>query len=145
MKLAVLFAVCLIPAAAQDLPAGPGQETVKKVCGNCHDFTAIVERHYSRDRWSSVVDDMVSKGAQGTDQELEDVVNYLADHFGLQKINVNKAVAADLVKTLGITQDSAAAIVQYRAKNSIKSLDELKSIPGVDGKVIDAKKDLIEF
>ena len=50
------------------------------------------------------------------------------------------------MKTLTISQENADAIVQYRAKNgALKNLEALKSVPGIDAKQIEAKKEWIEF
>ena len=144
----LLFA---LPAVAQsELPDGPGKEVVVKVCGNCHDYSVFTQDHNTRDRWDAIVQDMVSRGAEGTDAELDQVVSYLTAHFGPPpagtKVNVNKASADDLVKSLAISRENAAAIVDYRAKNGpIKNLEALKGIPGIDAKKIEEKKDLIEF
>lgn len=145
-----LPAVCLLAvlsAQAQDLPEGAGQAAVKKVCSGCHGFEVITQNHNSKDRWEAVVENMASRGAEASDEELEQIVQYLAQNFGpvREKVNVNKASTADMVKNLGLTEKCAAAIVEYRAKTGIKNLDELKSVPGADAKAIDAKKDWIEF
>ena len=151
MKVALwLPAVCLLavaPAPAQDLPEGAGQAAVKKVCSGCHGFEVITQNRYSQDHWESVVENMASRGAEATDDEFAQIVQYLTKNFGPvhQKVNVNKASVADMVKNLGLTEKCADAIVEYRGKSGIRNLDELKSIPGVDGKALDAQKDWIEF
>ena len=72
----------------------------------------------TKERWGSVVDDMVSRGATGTDDEIDQMINYLAANFGrtaAQRVNVNKASASDLAAGLGISAADADAIVHYRA------------------------------
>jgi len=51
---------------AQDLPDGPGKDTVEKTCTACHDLSAVVSMSGSADIWQSVADDMKSRGADGT-------------------------------------------------------------------------------
>ncbi len=148
MRLGLLLAAAAMLAAQAELPEGPGRETAKKVCGGCHDFTVITQNRYSKDRWEQVVEGMVSRGAEGTDQELDEVVKYLAEHFGppQQKVNVNKAAAEELAKGLGFSRETAGAIVEYRAKHgAFHGLEELKGVPGVDGKAVEAKKEWIEY
>ena len=42
--------------------------------------------------------------------------------------------------------DEAKALIAYREKiNGFKSLEEMKQVPGIDGKKIDAKKDRLVF
>ena len=141
-----------LPAAAQsDLPDGPGKALVERICSGCHGVEVFTDNRATKAHWGAVVDDMVSRGAEGTDEEINQVVEYLSKNFGPakaagQKVNVNKAGAEELAKTLAISQESAGAIVQYRAKNgSFKNLEALKSVPGIDGKKIEEKKDSIEF
>ncbi len=77
--IAPLFAFCL--AQAQDLPAGKGKELVEKVCQDCHGLDVIVSQTASKDGWQSIVDSMVERGASGTKEELNTIVEYLAKSF----------------------------------------------------------------
>jgi competence protein ComEA len=150
-----LAAVCFLPAlpaaAQSNLPDGPGKALVERICSSCHGVEVFTDNHSTKARWGAVVDDMVSRGAEGTDEEINQVVDYLSKNFGPvrdagPKVNVNKAGAEELAKTLAIAQGDATAIVQYRAKNgNFKNLEALKSVPGIDGKKIEEKKDRIEF
>jgi competence protein ComEA len=150
--LAAMSLLPAIPAAAQsELPDGPDKALVERICSGCHGVGVFTGNHSTREHWEAVVDDMVSRGAEATDEEISRVVEYLSKNFGpaktaAQKVNVNKASAEDLAKTLAISQENASAIVQYRAKNgNFKNLEALKSVPGIDGKKIEEKKDSIEF
>jgi competence protein ComEA len=145
-----LAAVSLPPALSaagqSDLPEGPGKAVVERICSGCHGVEVFTDSRNTKERWGAVVDDMASRGAEGTDEELNQVVEYLSKNFGPVKVNVNKAGAVELAKTLAISQQNAGAIVEYRAKNgAFKNLEALKSVPGIDAKKIDQKKDLIEF
>jgi competence protein ComEA len=146
---AALFVLIVGAAAQSELPAGTGQAALKKVCSGCHDLSVVTQNHATRDRWEAIVEDMVSRGAEATDEEQDQIVQYLAEHFGPaphQKVNINKATADELVKALAIPAETAGAIVQYRAKNgNFKDLEALKNVPGVDGKRIDELKEWIEF
>lgn len=147
------LAVIAFAAAAQDqseLPPGPGQEQVQKVCSGCHSFSVITQNRATKEKWGEIVDNMVSRGAEGTDEELDQVVNYLVVHFGPNaprpKINVNKASAPELTKLLAIPAADASAIVEYRTKHgNFKHVEELESVPGIDRKRIEAKKDSMAF
>ena len=133
-------------AAAQTLPDGPGKDTTQKMCTPCHSLSNVLKARMTKEHWAAMVDDMVARGAEGTDDEIEQVINYLAANFAPKKVNVNKANAPDLVSALGITASDAAAIVSYRtSKGSFKDLQEVIKVPGVDAKKIAASKDSIEF
>jgi mono/diheme cytochrome c family protein len=68
-------------AQSDKLPDGPGKATTEKVCGNCHGAEVVIGRQETRSTWAAIVDDMVQRGATGTDQELAQVVDYLATKF----------------------------------------------------------------
>ena len=56
------------------------------------------------------------------------------------------ATDKQLADVLGISQDEAKAIVDYRDKvKGFQSIDDMKKVPGVDTKKIDAAKDHLIF
>jgi competence protein ComEA len=143
--LSVVFLLGPGAFAQSDLPDGPGKAAFQKICTGCHALESVVRSRNSRERWGEVVDDMVSRGAQGTDDEIEKVIDYLATNFG-KRINVNKAASAELAKGLGIPGKDADAIVSYRAEHgAFKELGDLKKVPGLDAKRVDDWKDRVEF
>jgi alcohol dehydrogenase (cytochrome c) len=83
MMLGCLMVLGALPSSAQDatLPDGPGKEVVQRMCTMCHQLNVITPLRMSRDRWAATVNDMMSRGAQGTDQDVQTVVEYLATHF----------------------------------------------------------------
>jgi competence protein ComEA len=149
---AVLIFVALALANAQSLklPDAPGKATTEKVCGECHGAELLIGRQETKETWSAVVDDMIQRGASGTDDEFFQVVNYLATNFSktspVVKVNVNKATAKDLEGALRISEKQAAAIVHQREdKGDFKSIDDLKKVPGVDVSKIEANKNRLAF
>jgi competence protein ComEA len=145
----VLFLCLTVAAAAQTLPDGPGKAVVEKMCTGCHGLENVVRARLTKERWGFIVDDMVSRGATGTDEEIDQVINYLAANFSkteAKKVNINKASAADLTAALDISAADAAAIVSYRTdKGDFKQLDDVTKVPGIDTKKIEAAKDRLEF
>jgi competence protein ComEA len=139
----------VLPARAQNLPDGPGKAELEKVCSACHGAEMVIGIKQDKAGWESTVDDMVSRGATGTDQELDAIVNYLATNMGkgekkADKINVNKASAEEIRTGLELTAEEAEAIVQYRTKNGdFKDWHDLEKVDGVDAKKIEAAKDRI--
>jgi competence protein ComEA len=132
-------------ASAQDLPDGEGKDVVKRMCGACHGLEVVTGTKKTRNRWATTVDTMVSRGATGTDDEIDQVINYLATHFAPKTVNVNHAAAQEL-EEVGFTGKESEALVQYRAKNGdFKTFDDLKKVPDVDAKDIDRLRDHIEF
>jgi competence protein ComEA len=133
---------------AQDLPDGPGKQLVEKICSSCHGLETAVADGYSEASWRKLVNTMISRGAEGTDEEFDLVVKYLAKNFpeGGAKVSVNKAAAKDLATALSLSDKDAGAIVSYRQEHgNFKDLSDLKKVPGVDAQKIDAAKDKISF
>ena len=142
-----------VAQTSQSTPAGPtqdpfpetaGKPALLKVCGNCHTAETVIQSLRTRQEWSDVIDQMARFGAEGTDQEFDQILAYLAQHFS--PIGINKATATDLASVLDVPAAVAEAIVAYRDKNGeFKSLDDLKKVPGLDGERIDARKTRIVF
>jgi competence protein ComEA len=144
--LALCAALFLTVAEAQEkLPKGPGRETLLRVCGACHSAENVAGMAKTREEWGALVGEMAADGAQGTDDEFNEIVDYLAAHFP-KTINVNKATATDLATGLELSAKEADAIVHYREeKGSFKSVEDVEKVPGVDAKKIEAKKDRLTF
>lgn len=82
-----LFALSLgISATAQTapaaFPAGAGQQQTIAACKGCHDPSIISSKHYSAQKWGTVVDTMVDRGAKVSDADYDTVVAYLTTNFG---------------------------------------------------------------
>src|SRR5689334_7675958 len=87
--------------AQTELPKGPGKEKVEKICSGCHEMESVVGSRRTKAGWQRMTEDMVSRGAEGSEEDLAAVVAYLTEWFG--KVNVNTAAAAELQKTLGLS------------------------------------------
>jgi glucose dehydrogenase/cytochrome c5 len=67
---------------AGGMPEGAGRAIVQQKCVACHALTVVTSRHASRNEWDQVVNQMVSRGADLSDEEIETVVDYLAKGYG---------------------------------------------------------------
>jgi mono/diheme cytochrome c family protein len=68
--------------AADDIPDGPGKETVMKVCTACHGIIEFTSQKHTKTEWDEVVDNMAQRGARASDAEFDTIVAYLAKNFG---------------------------------------------------------------
>jgi competence ComEA-like helix-hairpin-helix protein len=149
------------PAAhsGPSMPDGAGKPIIQKQCVMCHTLSVVTSKHASHDEWDQVVNQMVSRGAELTDEEVDTVVAYLAKNYGpLDKaassttattagaaestatpeasaaatpVNINKASAQDLETTLGFTKAESEMIVQYRAQHGdFKTWKDVAAVPG---------------
>jgi competence protein ComEA len=144
-----LAIICILLFASSvawaQLPDGPGKDTFLKICGNCHAADVVTGHNQGNDAWTDTIGKMVEQGAEGTEEQLAAILNYLVKNFGLP-VNINKASAADLQSGLDLTDKEAAAIVKYRSdKGAFKTLEDLKKVPDLGYQKIEAKKDHITF
>jgi competence ComEA-like helix-hairpin-helix protein len=131
--------------SGQNLPEGKGKAEFTRICGQCHGVGVVIKTTNTPEGWAAVVDDMVSRGAQGTQDEFDRVSQYLGAHFG-PKVNVNKATKKELSTVLGISAEDAEAIVHYReTTGSFKDWHDLEKVPNIDLKKLDDAKSRIDF
>jgi mono/diheme cytochrome c family protein len=78
-----------LAANVPSLPPGKGKAIVQRDCAGCHALKVITSKRATREQWSALVDQMVSRGADVPDEEIEIVVDYLNKNFG----TTNKAPA----------------------------------------------------
>jgi competence ComEA-like helix-hairpin-helix protein len=137
-----------VPVPAANKSVGPpevnGKAVVQRACVKCHEIGVVTGTRYTEAGWRRMVGTMVDRGAVVSEPEIADVVAYLEKYYG--KTNVNTATAAQIEEGLGLTEEEAQAIVSYREQSGdIKSLEQLKSVPGVSPDKIQAKAAEIAF
>jgi competence protein ComEA len=134
-----------IVVAQNVLPDAPGRDTTVKVCASCHAAETVASVRHTPEGWRDVIAKMVAAGAEGTEQELENVFQYLLTHFpaeAQQALNLNTATAIELESVAGLLRKEAAALIVHREKNGpCKKLEDLKKIAGLDYKKIEARKE----
>lgn len=139
---------CSLAALAQDapdpLPEGKGKAEVKKICSDCHEIGTVTGSRRTRIGWERSVEDMAARGAQGSDDDMAVIVDYLTKFFG--KINVNTASSKELVGSLGISDKDAQAIVAWREQHgNFKDFEQLIQVPGILVEKLRAKRMEIAF
>ncbi len=69
--------------APEDMPEGPGRDTVFYMCSACHSMQIVVQQGLSRERWDTVLDWMVEEqGMAELDQATRsEILDYLAEHY----------------------------------------------------------------
>jgi hypothetical protein len=66
---------------ADPLPDGLGKPIVQRMCTGCHNIRVVTAKRATHDQWETIVQQMVSRGADGTDDEIAIVIDYLARNF----------------------------------------------------------------
>ena len=97
MRLACALLVALVTCTlrAQELPAGPGKETVTTRCLTCHESDLIAQQRLSRTGWGRELDKMIRWGAVVEANEREPMLDYLSAHF------TPKPIPSHIVATAG--------------------------------------------
>jgi mono/diheme cytochrome c family protein len=75
------IATASLGQGAAVLPPGPGHDVMVRVCSGCHAPEVAAQQRLSREAWAETVDLMASRGAQGTDAEFAQIVDYLSASF----------------------------------------------------------------
>ncbi len=144
LLLVALFAVAW---AADVAPPAPGLaregQSLKAVCAQCHNLQIVMDTPMSYNAWHDTVQTMVDRGASGTDEQFDDIMDYL--HRTMTTIDVNTAHADELEIVLNVPEAAAQAIIARRSMRKFNGLADLKSVPGVDASTVDAKARLIFF
>ena len=64
------------------VPEGKGKDVTVRICTGCHSSDLWANQRHTREEWSSVIDNMLSKGLQASDEEIETINTYLATYLG---------------------------------------------------------------
>ena len=88
----MLSQVTLLSAQTAALPEGPGKADLVRVCTPCHGLAVVTAAKRPRDEWLDVVNNMVRRGANASDQQINAIVQYLTIHFGVARSTGEKPV-----------------------------------------------------
>lgn len=159
MFLATSTLYLAVAAATPSLPPGKGKPIVQRMCSSCHTLNVVTAKRASKPQWAQLVDQMVARGAQGSDEDIQTLVSYLSRNFGSSAppaeplqgsgpklINVNAATAKQLSFTFGLTPEEADAVIVFRQQHGrIKDWTALTKMPGVPASKFRDKKSQIRF
>ena len=149
VHLSAVALLAALPVAAVELPDGPGKAELEKMCLQCHDVAKSVSLRQDRNGWGATMTKMIAMGMQGSDEDMQLVLDYLAKNFppeALPPININTARSIQLESRFSLKRSEAAAILKYRKEHGpFKSLEDLKNVPGIDFAKIEAKQDSVVF
>jgi cytochrome c5 len=85
MLLETLLLLFATTPQATALPPGKGKAIVERTCVSCHAIKVVTTKKASKEQWATIVDQMLSKGADLNDDEVEIVVDYLSTNFPATK------------------------------------------------------------
>ncbi len=131
-------------SAQAQFPDGKGKAEVQKLCSTCHPVERGASVRLTRDGWQDVMTRMVGLGLKGTDEELNAALEYLSTHFkgeAAAPLNLNRATPQQLQSIAGLLRSESAVLVSHRAKAPCKTLDDLKTVAGLDFAKIEKRRD----
>ncbi len=138
------------PAGSGETPAGfvlatgPGMADFQRACVLCHTPDRIVTVRRTKTEWEEVLDKMITRGAQITDENYGPIADYLLRNYG--KVNVNRAVKEDLVLIAGVAPAEAESILKFRGEHGpFADFDALSKVPGLEVKKLEEKKEALTF
>ncbi|MBO0911126.1 MAG: helix-hairpin-helix domain-containing protein [Acidobacteria bacterium] len=142
-----LFLAGAVLACAQAKSLAPvvsGQSTFQTLCSGCHSPQRATSSRQTRSQWLQTVNQMVARGAQGTDEQLLAVVDYLSENYS--RVNINSDPATELEHVGRFTPAQAEAIVKYRGTHgSIDNISELSRAIGIPQAKLEAESDVLTF
>ena len=124
-NLAWVIGVCLLgvsssygqqPAASShpELPDGPGKDALIKTCSSCHSPDNVLANGQDRAGWEATLQKMAGFGAQASDEEFTQILEYLVKNYkSLEKkvfpvpIELDKRVARLKLEAMGIKPATA--------------------------------------
>ena len=113
----IALSFLMLSVRGQNLPDGPGKDVFAKVCSACHGLDLATDQKKTKAEWTDTVERMAGYGAEMTKEQKDQIVTYLAAHFG---------AAADAPK----------AEAKVDAKASANSELDAKMMPEGQGKAV---------
>jgi competence ComEA-like helix-hairpin-helix protein len=118
LYLAISLTVPLLSQAATTdntaLPDGPGKAVVQRMCVGCHSLKVVTSKRATPNQWNDLVQLMVSRGADGSDEDIDTVIKYLSAHFGPDA----KPETAGSSAPAATDQDASSSTTATPAKNA---------------------------
>ena len=144
----IIVGIAVMGGIAKDARAQQGEDgptiAFKRVCSSCHDADRILAARRTRTQWEEVIEKMIDRGAEGTEDDFSAAEVYLLRVSG--RVNANRAQSQDFVAVLGLTQKDADAIAEFRkAKGDFADFDALCKVPGIDTEKLKQGRDAITF
>ena len=124
------------PLAASDyeklLPEGSGKEIVKTRCSVCHALAQPVRHRGSRENWRDVVTAMIGTTSLST-QDLDTVVNYLADNFGesVPSLSPESTRSSHLPRTFVTGAAAKYTVMEYALPRGVAPHDSTADSNGI--------------
>jgi competence protein ComEA len=133
-----------VPQPAPQEPTPEPPAAFVRLCVKCHPASRVVDARRARSQWEEVLDQMVTRGATGSDEDFEIVLEFLVTEYG--RVAINSAPADELAQVLHLDAKAADAIVGYRKTHGpFADFDALVAMPGAPVEALRKRRDAIVF
>jgi competence ComEA-like helix-hairpin-helix protein len=120
------------------------EATIERVCVACHPFENIAKTRRTVREWNDQVNVMKGRGAPASERDFEMIKKYLVRYYGV--VRVNTAQAEELTAVLGLPQNVASAVVEYRtAHGPFTDLASLEKVEGIDKAKLEEQPEAVRF
>ena len=137
----LLYAGAISNAAV--LPEGPGKAETIKLCGRCHSLDQAVSLRQEQAGWTETLSKMVNLGAQGSEEDLNTILNYLVKFYGPIAGSSGSGAGATLSgRQANATPEAGAAspVIEGASRSARPVNAKLGSIPA-EGVAIDPARE----
>ncbi len=133
IKLAgVLLCAASLPAVV--LPEGIGKAETVKLCSKCHSLDQAVSLRQGQEGWEETISEMVNLGAQGSDDDLNKIVDYVVKFYGAGR-GATGSSSSSVRKAVSSSTDPASAArpkSAVNAKENTVPVQDLAIDPAID-------------
>jgi cytochrome c5 len=70
------------PSGVDVFPPAPQRNLVVRACAACHAPEMVVAKRHTADEWDEIIAKMVDRGAVASDEEQQQILEYLVKFFG---------------------------------------------------------------
>lgn len=124
-------------------PETPAAAAVK-ICAACHSMQIVMDTPKDYDAWHDTVQSMIDRGASGSPEEFELVMQFLFEN--MTTVDINHADEETLSTVLHASSADADSIMARRTSRPFKDLKDLESaVPGLNRPLLESKKRMIFF
>jgi mono/diheme cytochrome c family protein len=109
---AIALAILAPALTAQDLPGGKGRETFKTICTSCHDAETTTNLRNTRSGWIEVIANMKNNGADGTEVQFTEILDYLTVNFGKKDDGSEKKAGSTAGRAPSLDKPAAPVVLR---------------------------------
>jgi mono/diheme cytochrome c family protein len=121
-------------------PDGKGKAEFLPICTACHSTDTVTHLRKTPDEWRKTVDDMVARGADGSKEDLDNVVLYLSTNFGPEKSGSGAATQSTTYSSISggpaVMNGSGEVATHSKPGLHLFTIINANPMPSYEGKIM---------